>query len=234
MQENGRYGLHREPFYWVEKTILSAAGYISPRYGTATRVTASDKMFLVLLLDYFSGAPDEPWRIPQSEIAHLMGTEVKTTMRSVAKFIEDNVLVAVKEGVSWVYYGVNDILVTNSSGEESIVKGSFCKKPVPEKADTEEEENPNNGIYYVYVCKLKGEPVYVGKGKHSRISHCLSGASSNANLNRLVFEHREDQFEVSRVIDGVSEEYALLKEREIIDSLTVLGYDLCNKTGDTK
>ena len=43
--------------------------------------------------------------------------------------------------------------------------------------------------YYVYQVTLKGEVVYVGKGKGNRADHVLSGKSHNYNLNKLYFEH---------------------------------------------
>ena len=70
--------------------------------------------------------------------------------------------------------------------------------------------------YYVYVCSIKGDPVYVGKGCGDRYKHCTSGRSSCIELNKNLFQHGERAFSVIKVIEGLTEAEALEYERAAI------------------
>ena len=41
--------------------------------------------------------------------------------------------------------------------------------------------------YEVYICKVDGEIVYIGSGKHGRHKHCTSGCSHVYELNKMHF-----------------------------------------------
>lgn len=72
----------------------------------------------------------------------------------------------------------------------------------------------NCGTMEVYVCKLNGEIVYVGKGKLGRHKHCNSGTSHVFELNKIYFTEGSDVLEVSVVkyfkTDGEAREYEKL------------------------
>lgn len=53
----------------------------------------------------------------------------------------------------------------------------------------EESIVSNEEDYYVYKVLLKGEVIYVGKGKGRRSRHVLSGKSHNFKLNEYYFRH---------------------------------------------
>ena len=58
-------------------------------------------------------------------------------------------------------------------------------------------------VYYVYQAFVDGELKYIGKGKGKRMDHCLSGASSCAELNRDF--HAGKNIEVVKYKDKLQE-----------------------------
>lgn len=68
--------------------------------------------------------------------------------------------------------------------------------------------------FYVYVCKVDGVAVYVGKGKGNRWKHCLSGKSHNRKLNEAVILGKDVSVELLK--EGMSESEALSLENSII------------------
>lgn len=69
----------------------------------------------------------------------------------------------------------------------------------PDRRTTEEErikmQTPvspeHQNIYYVYVCHVDGVLRYIGMGKGSRFSHCVSGKSSCSQLNKDFHDGKE-------------------------------------------
>ena len=81
---------------------------------------------------------------------------------------------------------------------------------------------------YVYICYLNDQPVYVGKGTGKRYLHCTSGKSSNARLNKAVFEYGLDAMSVNFIYYNLDDWVALGLERDLIQSLVEKGFDLFN------
>lgn len=88
-----------------------------------------------------------------------------------------------------------------------------------------------NYKYYVYIaCGLEGEVLYVGQGKGSRWQHCVSGASSNADINRYYFQNGEgDCIKVKIPARFKSKQRAIKREEQLIEK----HLPLCNKLGVT-
>jgi hypothetical protein len=75
--------------------------------------------------------------------------------------------------------------------------------------------------HYVYVAKAGEVVVHVGKSFGRRYLHCLSGRSTNYELNRLHFAGEKVSVEIYR--DGLNHEGALKPEREMILELQPTG-----------
>lgn len=82
--------------------------------------------------------------------------------------------------------------------------------------------------YYVYICFLFDEIVYVGKGTKDRIKHCNSGKSSNVRLNEAYFKYGKDSLKAVKVLEGCTEEQALQVEKHYIDLCIQQGITLYN------
>lgn len=85
--------------------------------------------------------------------------------------------------------------------------------------------------YYVYIAYgLNGEVLYVGQGKGTRWQHCVSGASSNADINRYYFNNGEgDCIKVKILKRFRSKQRALKREAQLIEKYL----PPCNKLGVT-
>lgn len=71
-------------------------------------------------------------------------------------------------------------------------------------------------LYEVYVCKYKGETVYIGKGKMGRHKHCKSGVSHVIELNEIYFLGDLEDLEVNVVHVFETNAEALAYERDLI------------------
>lgn len=83
--------------------------------------------------------------------------------------------------------------------------------------------------YYVYIAYgINGEVLYVGQGKGSRWQHCVSGASSNADINRYYFQNGEEGSINVKIPERFrSKQRALKRELQLIEK----HLPLCNKLG---
>jgi hypothetical protein len=87
--------------------------------------------------------------------------------------------------------------------------------------------------YYVYICYVNEDPVYVGKGKGKRLLHCTSGRSHNKKLNTALSDYGSKAFAVHIVYRGLDERRALEEERKLIKYFLVQGYELYNCDPET-
>lgn len=74
----------------------------------------------------------------------------------------------------------------------------------------------NCGTMEVYVCKMNGEIVYVGKGKKGRHKHCNSGTSHVFELNKIYFTEGSDVLDVIVVKYFQTDEEARKYEKLLI------------------
>ena len=79
--------------------------------------------------------------------------------------------------------------------------------------------------YYVYAARIKGEVIYVGMGRLDRLDHVTSGASHNADINKLHFLH--GGINVIKEIEHLTEAEALKEEARLIN----MYIPICNKQG---
>lgn len=73
--------------------------------------------------------------------------------------------------------------------------------------------------YEVYVCKYKGDIVYVGQGKLGRHKHCVSGYSHNKNLNKIVKSEGKDSLTIKVIKTFKYRDNAVFLEEELIVKL---------------
>lgn len=71
--------------------------------------------------------------------------------------------------------------------------------------------------FCVYMALVEGTAVYVGEGLQDRWKHCLSGASSCAELNRDYYQGKP--MEVYIISEGITKEEAQQLEDEIVYNL---------------
>jgi hypothetical protein len=83
--------------------------------------------------------------------------------------------------------------------------------------------------YYVYVCYVNQNPVYVGKGKNLRYLHCTSGKSHNPMINKALLEYGSSNFNIHMAAENLSESDAFKIERAVINDIMKLGFVLFNQ-----
>lgn len=203
-------------------------------YPEVTELRQTAKIIMVFFIERLLHKDiTEPLVRTQSEMAADTGVEYRTVMKCIKDLVECGFLICGKEkykGNSYrgfIYYGRRAITV------DGVKYEGFCL-PVPDELkDIGAVESI--GIVdvkksYVYVCTHNGDPVYVGKGKGDRDTHCLSGRSSSSRLNKLFFDTGGVGMNVKRVFENISSEEASVKERNLIDSFKSLGYKILNVT----
>lgn len=167
-----------------------------------------------------------PVKITQKQIAEDLGLEYKVVGKTIRELVDSGILIARKSKgpnetgpLSWYYYGHKEIFVDGSVIPENFV--------APQESLVSNKRSYSD--FYVYVCTHKDVPVYVGKGSGKRLEHCLSGKSTSAELNRLVFSGELENMKVTKMYSGLTDKEALKREREIIEGFKLLGYNLTNR-----
>lgn len=208
--------------------ILSCSGVM--HNGIEYKLGIIDKLTLIRMIYEFDNRDEKAFYIPQQDIAEQVGLERRSILRAVNNLTAWGVLGASKAVIGnarhWIYESINPCTLVTKDGEYNLKERT---KDSSEYKTEVANKIAKSQSYYVYLCKLDGKPVYVGKGKESRLDHCLSGASSNPALNRAVFEYSKDRFNVSKLIEGLNETQALEQEKAIIKSFIDIGIDLYNR-----
>lgn len=200
-------------------------------YPEVTELRQTAKIIMVFFIERLLHKDiTEPLVRTQSEMAADTGVEYRTVMKCIKDLVDCGFLICGKEkykGNSYrgfISYGRRTIVV------DGVEYEGFCL-PVPDELKEVEIAEPDIVDVkksYVYVCMYNGEPVYVGKGKGDRDTHCLSGRSSSSGLNKLFFDTGGVGMHVKRVFESISSGDASVKERNLIDSFKSLGYKLVN------
>lgn len=195
--------------------------------GLPVKLKITSKAVLALFVSDLMIGVDLPIRFTHEEIAEMLNLERKSTGKTIRELLHDKLLVARKEKhlgkgpFHWAYYGHEAMIIDGKEYPSNIVD-------VPTVDHNFSVGASKN--YYVYVCKHKNVPIYVGKGHGNRINHCLSGSSSCQGLNKLVLTGEKENMTVSKMYEGLTSEEALAKEREVILGFISLGYNLENVT----
>lgn len=71
-------------------------------------------------------------------------------------------------------------------------------------------------VYELYMCKYKGEIVYIGQGLKGRHLHCASGLSHVYELNEIFFTDKENPCEVEVVKYYTNQKEVLEVEKSLI------------------
>ena len=71
--------------------------------------------------------------------------------------------------------------------------------------------------YEVYICRVDGEIVYIGSGKHGRHKHCDSGCSHVYELNRIHFL-ANDTIAVTVLYGNLPQQESLGIEKNLIET----------------
>lgn len=121
-------------------------------------------------------------------------------------------------------YGTPALVLTTRTGKEHLLPEVFSNN-IPENLFDKFSDMTH---YYVYVCKLDGKVVYVGKGTRDRLNHCLSGKSSCPELNVFVKTGRD--LVVEKIADNLTEEMATYLEESYIIAMISSGANLFNKS----
>lgn len=207
--------------------IISAKSY--ERDGVLNKISPGSKLVLMRMIQLFDEKGEEAIQIPQSTLANQTGLECKAIGTILREFITSGLISGVKLKVvqhQWFYTAINKTLFHRPDGTVFSIDERLRSVPEGILIDNKAKEVHD---YYVYVCKLSGVPVYVGKGKGQRYLHCIGGMSANSLLNKAYFEHGADSMSVTKVLEDLTEKEALEKEKILIDSFTTLGYDLYNR-----
>lgn len=127
-------------------------------------------------------------------------------------------IVRSSHGREWSYvkcHGIMDLVLTKPDGSEEKFEKIYAND-IPEKVRALYD---NLNRYYVYVYKVDGNVVYVGKGVGRRIKHYGSKIEHNGELIGLAREGVE--IEAVKIAENLSEEMASRLEEMYL--LAVLG-----------
>lgn len=195
-------------------------------------LTATEKLILIKLDQIFfqTQDKDKPLKITQKQIADAISIDLKATGHAIKRLIKNGLIGAARENENnftcYKYYSVGGVTLYTSDNKEI----DFVLKSKSLPSHFKPVENSYTKPYYVYVCYLNDIPVYVGKGKGPRLTHCTSGTSSSPQLNQALFEHGLEALSVEKIHENLSDEEAMILERNEINSLKEQGFILFNAT----
>lgn len=207
--------------------LISANAY--ERDGVLNRISCGSRLVLIRMIQLFEQQGEEAIQISQADMAKITGLELRAIGNILKELINSGLISGVKLKIvqhQWLYTAVNKTLFHKGDGTSFFIEQR--DRSVPSGILIENRAKDVHD-FYVYVCKLDGVPVYVGKGKDNRYLHCISGMSGNSLLNKAYFDCGADRMTVTKVLEDLTEKQALEKEKTLIESFTTLGYSLYNK-----
>lgn len=213
----------------MENLKILGGKSFSVKNGVPVELNLSARAILLMFVSHWLKDIKDPVIITQTQIAEGVGVEYRTVMRCMKELVAHGLILCIKQKaramgyIGFSYYGHPDIYV---DGELLIKESMVDDEAIERAAAGYDPKNPNR--YYVYVCTHNEVPVYVGKGINNRDSHCLSGKSTSAGLNKLVWSGESANMQVKRIFNQLSSDEAAQKERTLIDGFKNLGYSLSN------
>lgn len=165
------------------------------------------------------------------EIAKLMGSlkpETFETSISMAmeKLMRNKILINPHYNGGWhdhKCYGNTDLIVTGRDGSEIEIPKLYSSD-IPEKIRAKYD---NLNKYYVYIYKLEGKVIYVGKGIGRRIEHYKSKIEHNCGILGILKSGHD--IEAVKIAENLTDEMATNLENAYLLSVLGSGGTLLNR-----
>lgn len=186
---------------------VGVSGYHLEVLRVMRRLLSSTGKSVDMSASEFQSHISDDWAKAGAPFAQVLG------MLSRQKFIARS-----PHGREWSYircHGILDLVLTRPDGSDEMFEKIYAED-IPEKVRALYD---NLNRYYVYVYKVDGEVIYVGKGVGRRIKHYGSKIEHNGDLIGLAREGVE--IEAVKIAENLSEEMACRLEEMYI--LAVLG-----------
>lgn len=214
----------------IEFKYLAATAYVSNTTNEERMLSVSANKVLIFIWDRLN-TEGKPFNITMEDMGGLCGIHHRSVIRAIRELTDHGVLLISEESrVKYWYYGVNRtrLIVDKIYGQDlEIPEITLPMEKVKGLSRKKGELNLEDG-YYVYVCKVDGTPVYVGKGRGERHKHAISGRSHNVRLNEAFFTYGAERMTLDFIASGLDEESALNIEASTIKALMMAGVDLYN------